>query len=586
MKRFGIFAKMMIMLMILLTPILVLYAISNRTSTTVLTQEIMKVKRNQIESSAGQLNQLFAQFDSYKKMLYESTDVRNLAYPDLLGDDLLQYHTLRTVSEEINRLAGYGNWKAVIAVVYPKTGMVIRSNSNLNALPELLPDHDAYWDYRRDDRGSYFIDTFSYPDQWSNTEQPDIRVVVKVDETEIMSQLTELKSGGFSDPILFLPDADPIYNYSANRGLIRGLRPALQFIRNLPDGEQTFLNADADGNTYQIHFQKIESLGWYLVDYIPISRIMKPINRDRTMFYSISGMMLFMAVCLSFLLYRNIRIPFRKLLQSMNLIEKGIYSSRMRDRPPGEFRILYDRFNAMAERIEDLIEVVLKEQIQSKEANLKHLQSQINPHFLYNTLAYIKSMIELGEKEAAIAMTMSLSKYYRYTTKSGKKLATVREELELVSHYLQIHRSLTDSFEFEFEMDDRLLDLEVPRLILQPLVENVVLHAFKNNDEYGIVRIVGRMDGDAARLSVEDNGPGMPLPDLDALQTAFRSVKNEEIESGLLNVHRRMQLLFGDDAGLRIMPSDSGGVAAELRWTVPEGNGSLTEDGKGELRVV
>lgn len=561
MLKFGIFAKVMLTLLVVLTPILILYAISNRTSVDLLTDEIMKVKQNQIETFASQLDQTLLQLDTYQKMLYESTDVRNLAYPDLLGDILQKYKTVRTVSEEINRLAGYGDWKAVIAVYYPKTGDVIKSNSSLNALPPRLPDEDALWEYFDDPAGAYFMEVLSYPRSPDAGEAADMRVVVKMDVAEIQGALTDFKAKGSGDPFLYKPGSAPIYNYSSDRKLTDELLERSE----LTTDDGYFLSKAGD-SSYQIHYEKVDSLGWYIVDYVPISQIMAPIERNNSMFYLISSMMLLMAALLAFVLYRSVQIPFRKLMQSMNLIEKGFYSSRMKDRPKGEFRFLYDRFNSMASRIEELIEDVFKEQLRSKEATLKQLQSQINPHFLYNTLAYIKSMIELGEKEAAIAMTMNLSKYYRYTTKTGKKLATVAEELEMVTHYLQINSSLMDGFEFEIEVDPEMLGMEVPRLIVQPLVENVILHGFKNRNDFGLIRIEGTTEGEFARLTVEDSGVGLEPAALEAMNVRVRAAQNEEIESGLQNVHQRMKLLFGEGSGLTVRKSPLGGVRAELVW--------------------
>ncbi|WP_217592013.1 sensor histidine kinase [Cohnella sp. GbtcB17] len=567
----SIFTRMVLALLLLLTPIIALYAYSNHTSSSVLKREIVKAKRTQVQTFVGQLGQMFAQYDSYQKMLYESNEVRNLAYPDLLNDDLLYYRTLKTVSEEISRLAGYGRWKGIIAVVYPKTGVVIKSNSSLGAVPAELPDKDGFWSYRTSPKGNaYFIETISNPAKSAREEEADLTVVAKVDEGEIKSDLSEMKSNGLEDPFLYKPGDTPIYNYTANQDLIRELLPELDPVAT-EDGFDPLL-IRTSGGTYQVHMDMVQSLGWYLVDYVPIDTIMAPIKRSQTMFYSISGMMLFMACILSFLLYRSIRIPFRKLMQGMNFIEKGIYTSRMKDPPRGEFRYVYQKFNSMAARIEELIEDVLKEQIRTKEANVKQLQSQINPHFLYNTLAYIKSMVELEEKEAAVSMTMNLSRYYRYTTKLSSSFATIQEELNLIENYLDIHRMLTDDFEYEIDIDPAMLKMEIPRLSLQPLIENVIVHAFRKPVKYGSVRIRGTLEeGGLARLTVDDNGTGLTPAQLESLQAKIRTAPSDQIDAGLHNVHQRLMLLFGKGSGLFLSHSERGGLCAELVWQVQVG---------------
>lgn len=568
MNRFSIFTKLIATLLILLIPILLLFVVSNRTSTGVLTDEIIKVKRYQIETFASQLDQLFFQFDTYQKMLYESTDVRNLAYPDLLDDVLNKYRINRTVSEEINRLAGYGDWKAVIAVVYPRTGIVIKSNSSLNALPEELPAQDTFWQHYSDPNGDYFMEILSYPDNSAESGEAHMRVVLKFGAAALRSALTEFKANGSGDPFLYHPEDDPIYNYSVNVDQIEEFLPELKGID--PSTDSGYMLLKSDNTKYQVHYQKLDSLGWYLVDYVPISQIMAPISRNQIMFYVISGMLLFMGVYLAFVMYRNIQIPFRKLIQNMNLIEKGIYSIRMTDKPKGEYRFLYDRFNAMASKIEELIEDVYKEQLRSKEATLKQLQSQINPHFLYNTLAYIKSMIELNENKAAISMTMNLSKYYRYTTKTGSKMVRLKEELDLVSFYLEIHCMLRDDFEFHIEAEPHMEELEVPRLIVQPLVENVILHAFKNRSEYGMIRIRCWREDGMNHVAVEDSGTGIDDSVIESIRKKSHT-NNEEVESGLKNVHQRLRLTYGGGSGLRLSRSKLGGICVECCWSDSEG---------------
>ena len=568
MNRFSIFTKLIATLLVLLIPILFMFGVSNRTSTRVLTDEIIKVKQYQIETLANQLDQLFFRLDTYKKMLYESTDVRNLAYPDLLDDVLDKYRINRTVSEEINRLAGYGDWKAVIAVLYPRTGIVIKSNSSLNALPKELPAKDTFWQYYSDPNEDYFMEILSYPDNSVEPGEAHMRIVLKFGLSALRSALSEFKAKGSGDPFLYHPGSNPITNYSVNVDQINEILPRLSGIDSSKDNGYMLINSD--NTRFQVHFQKLESLGWYLVDYVPISHIMAPISRNQNMFYMISGMLLFMGAYLAFVMYRNIQIPFRKLIKNMNLIEKGIYSVRMIDKPKGEYQFIYNRFNSMASKIEELIEDVYKEQLRSKDATLKQLQSQINPHFLYNTLAYIKSMIELKEDKAAISMTMNLSKYYRYTTKTGSKMVRLKEELDLIHFYLEIHCMLRDDFEFHIDIDPQMEDLEVPRLIVQPLVENVILHSFNNHSQYGMIRVRCWREEGINHVAVEDTGTEIDYLVMESIRMKIYS-HNEELESGLKNVHQRLRLMYGGDSGLVISQSELGGLCVELCWSNREG---------------
>ncbi len=121
----------------------------------------------------------------------------------------------------------------------------------------------------------------------------------------------------------------------------------------------------------------------------------------------------------------------------------------------------------MAEQIQELIEKVYKETLRSREATLKQLQSQINPHFLYNCLFYIKNMASLGEKEAVVAMSLNLGEYYRYTTRLENPMTTIREEMKLIQNYLEIQTMRMQRLGYEIAIPEDMMELEIPRLLIQ-----------------------------------------------------------------------------------------------------------------------
>lgn len=233
--------------------------------------------------------------------------------------------------------------------------------------------------------------------------------------------------------------------------------------------------------------------------------------------------------------------------------------------PRNEFHFLLVGFNDMAKQIEELIQNVYLEKISSRDANLKQLQSQINPHFLYNCFTLIRSLTRLGEKETVMQLTMHLSKYYRYTTHSERQTAELREEIDLVNSYLAIQAIKVQDLKYEIDIPAEFAKLELPRLILQPLVENAVLHGIEPVGS-GLIRVSATSNDQYNVIKVEDDGIGLTDEQLASLQREIVMPPIEDKGCALWNTRLRMQLQFGPKAGLRILRKEEGGLEVQLFW--------------------
>nr|WP_245363326.1 sensor histidine kinase [Cohnella thailandensis] len=223
----------------------------------------------------------------------------------------------------------------------------------------------------------------------------------------------------------------------------------------------------------------------------------------------------------------------------------------------------------MAKEIQLLVESVYEEQIRSKDARLKQLQAQVNPHFLYNCLAYITSMNELDDREAVSSMAHNLADYYRYTTRSDKETATLREELSMIENYLNIQRMRMPRLRFSIDVPETMEEMIVPKLTIQPVVENAVLHGIELKPGEAEIRITGSMEQGFCYLHVDDNGTGLPEERIQAMDKSMRLTTESDIGYGLWNVSQRLQLMFGPSAGVCFSPSPLGGLRVRLAWPTP-----------------
>ena len=217
-----------------------------------------------------------------------------------------------------------------------------------------------------------------------------------------------------------------------------------------------------------------------------------------------------------------------------------------------------------------LLRQVRNEQVQLRKAELMVLQSQINPHFLYNTLDAITWLAEAGEQETVVKMVGSLSGFFRTSLNQGKDIVTLAEELQHIRSYLEIQKiRYQDILEYNIDVSDEFGDVQIPKITLQPLVENAIYHGIKNKRGGGTITVTGKRDGDDLRISVRDDGVGMEEERLRAVLDGIFEKKPEEKDIyGLYNVNERIRLYFGDDYGITLISEKGVGTESVVRLPI------------------
>lgn len=261
---------------------------------------------------------------------------------------------------------------------------------------------------------------------------------------------------------------------------------------------------------------------------------------------------------------RSIYAPIKKLHDVTTTITRNDLAALVSSNNVDEITELGMSFNIMIGKIRDLVEAKRREQENLQKAELRALQAQINPHFLYNTLDTIIWMAESQRTDQVIEIVRALSSFFRLSLSKGRDWITVGEEVERTRSYLTIQKMrYRDILDYTVEVEPSALDNTILKLILQPLVENALYHGIKNKRQGGriTVRVRQQREGgaDEVRLEVEDNGIGMPAEQLAKLQAMLADDSTGDgaalrLESGfgLQNVHRRVKLYYGDQYGLSI----------------------------------
>lgn len=465
------------------------------------------------------------------------------------------------------------DWPAEISVFFPKVSQVISTESSVQYEGEYLRQNvDNSWKPRKiPDLEPAQFDFFFYAvNPYLNYTQPekaDVIVEIKYSQKNIVSMLDDYKQAGQSDPFVYNSEYGVIANSKADLKRIQGFVSQLEQreLKN-SDSFQTAL----DGSSYLVYYIKSSAFDWTLVDYVPVQQILVPITKSKYLFYASILLLLIMSLMAALMLYRNVHMPIGKLMKGLQKVKQGDFSTRIEKTKSEEFKYVFRRFNEMAEQIQQLIEKVYLEQLATRDAQLKQMQSQINPHFLYNCLFYIVNMTRLGKEEAVEKMATNLGEYFKYTTRLEKQESSMEEEIRLVVNYLEIQSLRMSRFHYEIRIPDAMLSLQIPRLILQPVVENAVVHGIEPKIGVGNIRITGKTDGYNREITVEDDGVGVSEEKLRELTQQLTMPMDSHMGYGIWNVNQRLALRYGEGAGVRYSRSETGGLIVRLVWTVPE----------------
>jgi two-component system sensor histidine kinase YesM len=267
----------------------------------------------------------------------------------------------------------------------------------------------------------------------------------------------------------------------------------------------------------------------------------------------------------------SVREPIERLEEAAERIAEGSLDEKLGETEISELRNLTTQVNIMADRLKTMMEKSNKDAKSLRKAELRTLQAQINPHFLYNTLDAIIWKAEAGEKEEVIQLTRALSDFFRISLSSGADWITVSQEKKHIEGYLKIQQTrYRDILDYEIDIPDEMGEIYMLKLLLQPLVENALYHGIKIKRGGGKILVSGRTDGDDLVFSVKDTGIGMNAEQLQELNDRMRigqpTVSEGSGGFGLVNVNLRIRLYYNVATGLKIESSAEG---TEVSFRVP-----------------
>ncbi|MBD0384097.1 sensor histidine kinase [Paenibacillus sedimenti] len=348
------------------------------------------------------------------------------------------------------------------------------------------------------------------------------------------------------------------------------------------------LSLEKDGS-YIVQQGVIPDIGGEIIFKLPQSELLSGIGDIRKQSFMIFIISLLLLAVPFFLVINNILQPLKKLIRLMNEIKLGKLKNlqkRISVEGYAEIIVMANEFNEMLDEIDDLTHRLLESktrlyeaELVKKQSEMAYLQSQINPHFLYNTLESIKGIAAEEGVDKIFDMTKALALVFRYSIK-GTDMVPLREELTIIKSFIYIQKiRFGNRFEVKYHFPEAILECKVPKMILQPIVENAIFHGIEPRIGEGSLQLKGEISGNIILLSVQDNGAGIEAEKLCLIKESLSAgqgltdkIHDRTVNIGLANVNNRIKLNYGNEYG--IMLKSETGMGTEVVIMIPFGSGS------------
>jgi len=467
-----------------------------------------------------------------------------------------------------------------LLAVFAYDGPVITHSSDLALNPAAVPEKTAWYAAARAGAGKPAISTPHVQNivkdryRWVISLSREIRDsdsgrgagILLVDlKFDVISQIcgsVALGKRGY----LFIVDREGNIVYHPQQQLIYGGLKR-EGIRRVLEASGDYFASDADEEDKIYSVSDMRGTGWKIVGVNYRGELVENREEIRRTFSAWGVGFFALTVMLSIALALRISRPIKRLRKSMQAVERGDFDIRVDIQSADEIGELGKDFNIMIAEIRELIRQNNLQQELKRKSELKALQMQINPHFLYNTLDSIIWMAEGRKEQEVIAMVSALARLFRLSLGKGREIVDIRSEIEHVGHYLTIQKiRYKDKLDYSIDVDADILSCKTVKIILQPLVENAIYHGIKNKASPGRITISGGKKGLGIELAVRDDGIGMSRETLARLSGAGAG-QDGRAEGGLgvRNVDERIKLYFGKEYGLDFESAEDKGTTVYVR---------------------
>lgn len=342
-----------------------------------------------------------------------------------------------------------------------------------------------------------------------------------------------------------------------------------------------------NGENYLVIPMRTVRFRWNLICFIPYSMILRKANSVIPKIFITTAVILAVGLLLGFFLYRMLQKNLEIIEQGMRQYETGNYSKRLSPASYDELGLLILQFNHMGLRINELNELAIREEEEKQKLQYQVMEAQINPHFLYNTLGSLKWLAYEKEQDEIARLADAIINLPRFTVKNANRFIPLKEELDYIGHYIYIQQTrYENAFRVETDVTEAASDFEIIGFVLQPLIENSILHGLDTARTDGLIQIGASVTGGCLKLSVADNGLGMSPEKLAELRKKIEENQTEKYKGfngiGMTNIILRLKMIYG--FGFEYDIESEAGKGTKITLIIPEGGAADEEESTDRRR--
>lgn len=403
--------------------------------------------------------------------------------------------------------------------------------------------------------------------------QPLGLLTIRMDEESLVS---ELEKGILSDSSgqVYLLGSEGELLLASNDQTPEDLEPYAEQINELSRSSRGYSSIDVNGEPHLTLYHRMPLTDWTIVAMVPEAHISEQFRSAEWLMTAILAAIVLLALAAFYGFNYMIIRPILRLKKETVRVAGGDFSVRVPVESQDEIADLNRKFNAMVGTIEELIEHKYKLELSERESELKLLQNQVDPHFLYNTLDMIRWTARLEKADKSSRLIEMLSKFFRARVGTNQHLTTLAKEIEFVQAYLYLQQyRLGDKLAYKLHVETGLEEAPTLKASIQPLVENFFKHGVDKAKSVHVIEVIAYRLEDEIRVDVSDNGKGMSAGRMNEITEALQGSRTLDPMMGrrgaLHNIHERLTISFGQQYGLRIVESSPEGTVVRLRLPLP-----------------
>lgn len=554
--RLTLFTRLMLILSACILPVCILSLASNSHEQGILYMSAVASQQTNAAFSLSSLEQEVQRLKSITYSYMNDKDFQQLALIYRTLSDYKRAECINNVRSKLSHIRQISSYVANIYVYLPGLG---RSFNAINCDYELNEDVIVrYMSVENlakpilNDQGKLMVRSY-YPAFVTTERLPVMLLGVELDTATIRATLTD--TAGHGDTALIGEDwcisTDPSMPYQHEYDELKQL---------VAQKQNTTASLQYGGEECLFALLYSEKMDATIVVWTPRKEVLGALIWTQKILWLMLAASVVALIGTASALYRMVHKPTRRLVEAFKQVENGNNKIRLSSAQTDEFQYLYTHFNQMMEQINSLIDQVYTQKILYQQSQLKQLQMQINPHFFYNSFFAIQGMLEVGDIETAGRMLQNIGNYFRFITRSGQDVVSLEAEVEHARSYCDIQSIRFENITVNFQqLDRRFADFQVPRLILQPLIENAYIYGLEDKEGEGMLNVSFATTDRLLQIRVEDDGGGMSERRLAKLNENLAAAGQGET-TGMLNIQRRLKLFFGDEAGIVLTQNTQNGL--------------------------